>query len=92
MSGVVLFDKGRACLYLRDVKRHEDGSIKQAWVVNGLWTFKRRDGVCEAYDYWHPNTPVNSWPDPGFEERPAPSGNDYQDVMNKAQEDYDRTR
>lgn len=92
MSGVVLFDKGRASLYLTDVKRHEDGSIKQAWVSNGCWIFKRRDGVCAAYDHWFPRKPVNSWDDPGYEERPAPKGKDYQDVMNKAQEDYDRTR
>ncbi len=46
-KGVVLFfenweGKWKADLWLTDVKRNEDGSIKSGWVVNGAWNYERR--------------------------------------------------
>lgn len=61
--GVVLFfennGKWKASLWLKDVKRNEDGSIKSGWVANGAWNYERRDNEELAKD---DNFIVNRWP------------------------------
>lgn len=61
--GVVLFfesnGKWEASLWLKDVKRNEDGSIKSGWVVNGAWNYERRGDEELAKDG---NKIMNRWP------------------------------
>jgi hypothetical protein len=87
VSRVVLFHpKHGADLYLSEVKRHEDGSIKSGYVMNGAWNFERRlDGQVLAKDG---RFIVTRWADPAYTEFPVPADwrGDYNSIMARAEE------
>lgn len=60
MTRVVIWP-GCGPLYLNNVKRNDDGSIKSGWVVNGAWDYELRDGECLAKAG---TRIVNHWPAP----------------------------
>lgn len=67
--GIVIFKefqgKWKASLWLTDVKRNPDGTIKSGWVVNGCWRYERRGNEELAKDS---NSIVNRWPIEDYKE------------------------
>lgn len=57
MSVVVFFSRGP--LWLNNVKRSPDGSVKSGYVINGDWNFEVRGGEHLAKDG---RFIVNRWP------------------------------
>jgi hypothetical protein len=86
-SGVVLFENGRAVLWLTGVKRFPSGSIRTGFVENGGWGFECRDGECLAKEG---DRIMNRWPDPGYIEKPVKLEwrGDYNEIMAKAQKEF----
>lgn len=48
-SVVLLFENGKH-LYLTDVKRSSDGTVKSGYVVNGNWRYQRKGNEILAKD------------------------------------------
>jgi hypothetical protein len=67
--GVVIFKelcgKWKASLWLTDVKRNPDSTIKSGWVANGCWNYERRGNEELAKDS---NVIVNRWPIEDYKE------------------------
>lgn len=68
--GCVLFcensnGKWVASLWLTQINRNPDGSVKTGWVVNGSWNFERRGSEELAKKG---NTIMNRWPAVHFKE------------------------
>lgn len=89
-SRIVLLLDGRAVLYLSDVKRNPDGSLKSGDVANGAWRFEVRGGEVLAKDSWTQHI-VNRWPLPEYTEVPVlPEWRgDYNEIMRLAQIHHD---
>lgn len=94
------FGKWESSLYLREVKRNEDGTIESGWVVNGAWWYKRTDTeelAITGYTFRTINNKncnkgdvVNRWPIEPYLEIPVwdiwiEDKSDYQAVMDRAQ-------
>lgn len=82
---VILLDlNGTADLWLQDVKRFADGSVKSGYVVNGGWAFHRVGRACKAMDG---RFTVTTW-QRDYVEVPRPDGTDYNEVIQDAREKY----
>lgn len=80
--GVVIFQHQRGALWLTNIVRNADGTIKSGYVQNGLWQFEVRSGECLAKD--SNDFVVNRWPlEKPLIEVPIPRdvSGDYNDVI-----------
>lgn len=92
MARVVVFIDGHASLYLGGVRRDSNGRIAAGDVHNGAWYLEVSGDTWYAKRSRDATTHVTATTVPTYEERPAPTGRDYNDVMSKAQELYDKER
>lgn len=85
---ICLFEDGQASLLLRDVKYGEDGNLKSAWVVNGVWRLVIKNGEFLAKDE---RFIVTRRPMPNYEiiEIPSDVKGGYTKVMDWAQRQFD---
>lgn len=86
---IVLFEGGKASLLLSSVKYDSEGNIKSGFVENGCWDLVIKNGEFLAKDG---RCIVNRWPMPNYEvmEIPKSVKGDYNDVMQWAQNQFDK--
>lgn len=81
---IVLFPEE---VYLKKIKRNDDGSLKSGWVINGDWHLEIRDGFVHSMRSSGDSTFVMRWPvSKTMQEVVVKRDDDYNDVIQRARE------